>query len=104
VLVYLPLAVVACIVLARFWWNLPPGLRWPFACAAILFGGGSGGVEPVKASIASDEGVLSLRFYLAAAVSDSLEMIGLAVLLLTVLGELARRVGEVTVAFRRAPV
>jgi hypothetical protein len=104
VIVYLPLALAACIVLARFWWSLPPGLRWSFACAAVLFGGGSGGVELVKSSIASDEGVRSLHFYLAAAASDSLEMVGLTVLLLTVLGELARRVGEVTLAIQRAPV
>jgi hypothetical protein len=100
VVLYLPLALAVFLILARFWWNLPPALRWSFACAGVLFAGGSGGLELIKGSIASAEGQQTLRFYLAAAASDSLEMIGLAILLLTVLRELGRRAGQVSVAIR----
>jgi hypothetical protein len=98
VVVYLPLAVAVFVMLARFWWSLPRRLRWSFAWAGVLFGGGSGLVALLKGVIASDSGQQSLAFYLAAAVSDSLELVGLAILVLAVFEELARRAGKITVA------
>jgi hypothetical protein len=101
VVVYLPLALAVVVALVPFWWNLARPLRWSFAWAAVLFGGGAGLVTLVKGWIESDSGQDSLAFFLTAAASDSLELIGLAVLVLAVFNELAWRAGQITIALDR---
>jgi len=91
VLVYLPAAAVVAALLWRFLWSLPARTRGWFIAGLVLFGGGSGGIELLKSVAASKAGEHSLVFFLAAAVSDSLEEIGLAVFLVAALRELARR-------------
>jgi hypothetical protein len=100
VVVYGPAAVVGFVLLARFWWNMRSGLRRSLAWAGLLFGVGAAGFGLLKGSVADRWGTASLHFYLTSATSDSFEMIGMAVLLAAVLGELSRRAGEVTVSIR----
>jgi hypothetical protein len=103
VVVYLPAAAVAVACLARFWWSRPEGLRRSLALGGLLFGGGSGAFELVKGVVATDEGEHTLTFGLWAALSDSLEMIGLAILLLALLGELERRTRVVSLVLGGGP-
>src|SRR3954470_12962143 len=73
VLVYLPLVVVLAIVYFPFWRKLDARLRHRLLAAALLFAGGSGGIELVKGAI-YDDGRWSLSFGLVASLSDSLEL------------------------------
>src|SRR4051812_25998601 len=88
VLVYLPLVVVLAIVYFPFWRKLDARLRHRLLAAALLFAGGSGGIELVKGAI-YDDGRWSLSFGLVASLSDSLELIGLAILVTILLEHLA---------------
>jgi len=88
VLVYLPLIVVLAFVYFPFWRKLDARLRHRLLAAALLFAGGSGGIELVKGAI-YDDGRWSLSFGLVASLSDSLELIGLAILVTILLEHLA---------------
>jgi hypothetical protein len=101
VIVYLPAAMVIGVLFLPFVASLRRDLRTNLVLAGLLFGGGSGGVELVKAKMVHGAGEESLAFYLTTAVSDSLEMIGLAVLVVALLGELRRRAGSVELRFER---
>ena len=79
VLVYLPLLAILAVVYLPFWRNLPTRLRYGLLLAALLFAGGSAGIELVKGALYDDEH-WSLSFGLVASFSDSLELIGLAIL------------------------
>jgi hypothetical protein len=95
VLLYLPAALVVSVLFLPFVASLPRALRTQVVLAGLLFGGGSGGVELAKGAVVNSSGDESFTFYLTTAVSDSLEMIGLAVLIVALLGELRRRVASV---------
>jgi hypothetical protein len=84
IVVYLPLLVVVAIVYLPFWRNLARRLRYQLLAAAILFAGGSAGVELAKGALYDDD-QWSLTFGLVASVSDSLELIGLALLVAALL-------------------
>jgi hypothetical protein len=63
--------------------------------AAVLFAGGSGGLEFIKSQLDSVSGSNeTLRFKLVSAFSDSAEMLGLTVLVLTLLAYLTGRVSD----------
>ena len=95
ILLYLPVAAFAIAVLWRFVQTLSPATKKGFALGALLFIGGAGGIEIVKGALAEEFGQSSLRFSLAAAFSDSLEEIGLAVFLIAAIRELWSRVTAV---------
>jgi hypothetical protein len=88
VLIYLPLLAVLAVVYLPFWRSLGTRLRYRLLAAALLFAGGSGGIELVKGSLYED-GHWSLSFGLVASLSDSLELIGLAILVTILLEHLA---------------
>jgi len=88
VLVYLPLLAILAVVYLPFWRTLPTRLRYGLLLAAVLFAGGSGGIELVKGALYDDEH-WSLSFGLIASLSDSLELIGLAILVAILLEHLA---------------
>jgi len=88
VLVYLPLLAILAVVYLPFWRTLPTRLRYGLLIAAVLFAGGSGGIELVKGALYDDEH-WSLSFGLIASLSDSLELIGLAILVAILLEHLA---------------
>jgi hypothetical protein len=88
VLVYLPLVVVLAIVYLPFWRSLESRLRYRLLAAAVLFAGGSGGIELIKGAIYDDEH-WSLSYGLVASLSDSLELIGLVILVTILLEYLA---------------
>ena len=83
VLIYLPLVAVLAVVYLPFWWKLPQPLRRSTLIAALCLAGGSGGLELVKSSLHEDR--WTLQFGLLAAVSDSLELIGLGLLVTALL-------------------
>ena len=79
IVVYIPLVIALAVVYWPFWRKLPNPLRTQLLVAAILFGGGSGGIEVVKAKL-FDDSHWKLAYGLVAALSDSLEFLGLALL------------------------
>jgi hypothetical protein len=91
VIVYLPAALAVGVLFLPFLASLRREVQVKLVLAGVLFGGGSGGIELVKGTVVHSAGEESLAFYLTTAVSDSLEMIGLALLVATLLGELRRR-------------
>ncbi|MEY2420280.1 MAG: hypothetical protein QOI95_347 [Acidimicrobiaceae bacterium] len=93
ILVYGPAALVVACLLWRFALQLRPATRARFMAAAVLFGGGSGLLEPIK-GLAEET---TATFYFIAATSDSLEEIGLAVFLLAALRELQSRTPTIDV-------
>jgi hypothetical protein len=99
VLVYLPLLAVLAIVYLPFWRSLPSRLRYRLLVAALLFAGGSAGIELVKGAL-YDEERWSLSFGLVASLSDSLELIGLALLVSALLEHLVTLTRDVTLRLR----
>lgn len=91
IIVYLPIALLIGVRFLPFVLALRSDLRTRLVASGILFAGGSGGVEMLKGHFASSEGENSLRFLLTTALSDSLEMIGLAIFVGALLVELGRR-------------
>ncbi len=100
VLVYLPLLAALMVVYLPFWRRLANPLRTQLLVAAIGFAGGSGGIEFVKAEL-FDEHKWKLSFGLVASVSDSLELLGLAVLVTALLATIGRATNSVTLNFTR---
>ncbi len=98
VAIYLPLVVVIAIVYLPFWRKLPSRFRTELLVAAILFAGGSGGIELVKSALYEDDR-WTFTYGIVASISDSLELIGLALLATVLLRELAAAAGRVTVTF-----
>ena len=70
--------------------------------AAIAFAGGSGGIELVKSALFEDDH-WKLSFGLAASVSDSLELLGLALLVTALLTTLSRSAAAVTLTLDDGP-
>ena len=98
VLVYLPLLAVLMVVYLPFWRRLANPLRWQLLVAALGFAGGSGGIEFFKADLFDDRH-WKLSFGLVASVSDSLELLGLAVLVTALLATIGRATSSVTLNF-----
>ena len=84
ILVYLPLVAGLAIVYWPFWRKLADPFRMQLLVAAIAFGGGSGGIEFVKSQL-FDEHHWKLTYGLVASISDSLELLGLALLVTALL-------------------
>ena len=85
VLVFIPLTIAFGRVYLGFLGALPRPFRNLLLLAAAGFAGGSGGGELLKGAVSTRYGEQSLPFGLSAAVSDSLEMIGLAILVVALL-------------------
>ena len=100
VLVYLPLLAVLMVVYLPFWRRLANPLRTQLLVAAIGFAGGSGGTEFVKSELFDDR-KWKLSFGLVASTSDSLELLGLAVLVTALLATIGRATSSATVTFTR---
>jgi hypothetical protein len=88
IVVYVPLLAIIAVVYLPFWRSLGRRLRYRLLAAAVLFAGGSAGIEMAKGAIYDDD-KWSLAFGLVASLSDSLELIGLAILVTVLLDELA---------------
>lgn len=97
VLVYAPAAAAVFLVLLRYLSFLPSAVRTPMLLGGALYAGGAVLFEPIKSHFSDSAGENSLPFKLVAAASDSSEMIGLTILVVVLLGELARRAGAVAV-------
>ncbi|MEP6625028.1 MAG: hypothetical protein ABJC79_11330, partial [Acidimicrobiia bacterium] len=98
VVVYLPLVVALVFFYWPFWRKLANPFRTQLLLAAIGFAGGSGGIELVKSKL-YDEHHWKLSFALVASVSDSLELLGLALLVTALLTVLAGVTKGVLVTF-----
>jgi hypothetical protein len=83
-LLYLIVVLVLAVYLLPFLRRLQRPVLLRFMVAMVFFAGGSGGLEFIKGHLASGaSGDHGLSFKLVSAVSDSAELIGLAVLVLT---------------------
>lgn len=100
IVIYVPVLAVIAIAYFPWWRALPRQLRNGLLWAAILFAGGSAGVELAKGAL-YEEHDWGLKFGLVAAFSDSLEFIGLALLVAMLLREVASAPGAVTLGFER---
>lgn len=103
-IVYLPAVLAVFVILLRYLRYLRSALRWQLLVSGILYGGGALLFEPVKSHLSDSSGEGSLAFKLVAAVSDSCEMVGLTILAVLLLTEIARRVGAVAVVLAPDPV
>jgi hypothetical protein len=103
IVVYIPAAGAVLVILLRHLKALVPALRWPLLAGGGLYGGGAVLLEPVKSHFADGAGELSLPFKSVAWLSDSCEMVGLTLLVVVLLTELARRAGAVAVLFADVP-
>ena len=102
IVVYIPLVIALAVVYWPFWRKLPNPLRTQLLVAAILFGGGSGGIEVVKAEL-FDDNHWKLTYGLVAALSDSLEFLGLALLFTALLTTLRSVTAAVTITLDDHP-
>lgn len=100
IVVYVPALAVVAFVYFPWWRVLPHHLRNGLLWAALLFAGGSAGIELAKGAL-YDEHHWHLKFGLVAALSDSLELLGLGILVAMLLREVATSPRAVTVDFDR---
>lgn len=100
IVLYVPALAVVAVWYFPWWRALPRHLRNGLLWAAILFAGGSAGVELAKGAL-YEEHDWGLKFGLVAAFSDSLEFIGLGLLVAMLLREVASSPGAVTLDFDR---
>ncbi|MGZ4678259.1 MAG: hypothetical protein ACXVJ7_10785 [Acidimicrobiia bacterium] len=87
IVVYLPIVAVIAVVYLPFWRQLADRIRTRLLVAALLFAGGSAGIEVVK-GVVYDDDHWRLSFGLVASLSDTLEFIGLGLLVALLLREL----------------
>jgi hypothetical protein len=98
ILVYLPLIAALVVVYWPLWRKLANPFRTQLLVAAVLFAGGSGGIEVFKAAL-FDEDHWKLSFGLVASLSDSLELLGLALLVTALLTVVRSVIDSATVSF-----
>jgi hypothetical protein len=91
------------IAFARFLGQLPRATRRLVSAAAILFVGGAIGVDLVGASYSAVHGELNFTYALIATVEESLEMLGVAVLVYVLLGYVPVGLPDVLLRPRVAP-
>lgn len=99
VIIYLPLVVIFGLAYLKFFFHLPLRTRWLFLAAAIGYAGGSGGVELIKAQLASRIAMESVSYQLVALVSDTMECVGLIIFINALLHYLARYVNYIELDF-----
>jgi hypothetical protein len=80
-----------------FFLRLPVRSRWRFGGAAVLFLGGSLGVEMLSGVYADLHGVKGLGYALLTNLEESLELVGLVVFVWALLKHLEERYGEVRI-------
>jgi hypothetical protein len=79
------LALTAGVVYARFLWAMPARLSMLFLAAGGFYFGGALGMEMVSGAYAARNGIDSLTFEFISTVEESLEMLGLAILVYAIL-------------------
>lgn len=97
VAVYVPAGLAVMVYVAPLFRNLARATRRSLLGATLLFGGGAAVSALVKGEVVSDSGHESLSFYLVAATSDVVEMVGLAILVVVLVREVAARVGDIRI-------
>ena len=80
----------------RFWWQLPRAIRRQMAVAALIYVGGSMGMEEIGSRIYESLGKTSPWYLLEVVVEESMEMIGIALFIRTLATTLQARVGVIT--------
>ncbi|MDQ4131260.1 MAG: hypothetical protein M3133_09805 [Actinomycetota bacterium] len=103
-LVYVPLVVIFALAYLPFLRSLRPRQRLLFVAAGACYAGGSGGLEFLKSAAYTAAGYeVTLRFGLLAALSDSLQEVGLLVFIYALLVELTAHVEEVRLRLQTQP-
>jgi hypothetical protein len=103
-LLYAPAVVVIGIFLFRNLATMDPDIRKRLLPAGALFVGGALGLEPIKSSLSESTGDSGLAFRLTAAISDSLELAGLALLTGAMLIALSRITARFAFAIEEVPM
>lgn len=99
-LVYVPALLAIGLLLLRHVEHLAPPLRTRLLAAGFVYGLGAVVTEPLKSVLSDSFTEASLSFKLVAATSDSLELVGLALLVLVLLRELTGRTDRLLVDLR----
>ncbi|GAA5192183.1 hypothetical protein GCM10025772_20740 [Ferrimonas gelatinilytica] len=82
-------------VLFRFWWR-QERLRWSLLLAAVVFLSGALGVEALGGRYMEQHGAMDHSYRLMTQVEESLEMLGVLLLIRTLLSHLAKYHGTLT--------
>lgn len=69
----------------RFWLHLDPRTRWLFFLAAVLYVGGSIGLEMISARVYDARNGYSMRYWFVSSLEELCEMLGLIVFLFALL-------------------
>ena len=67
---------IFAIVSFRFWWRLPPRIRWLFALSALIYVGSALGIESIQGDFAQKYGDSSWAYDWAGVIEESGEMFG----------------------------
>jgi hypothetical protein len=98
---YVPMAAAVAVIVLRYLPFLERELMWRLVAGGAMYVLGTLALEPIKSELAESKGEGGLAFKLTAAVSDSMEMTGLTILVVILLAELARRTEVVGLLLRR---
>ena len=93
------LVIAVALIFMRFLLRLPSGTRRSFLLAALLYLGGSLGVELIGGAYEESHGRENLRYSMIATVEESLELAGLIVFIYALLAYISASYDEVRFAF-----
>ncbi|MBK6872866.1 MAG: hypothetical protein IPJ14_06985 [Kineosporiaceae bacterium] len=99
-IVYWPMAAMASIVLVRYLRTMHPRVRRLLLPGGVLYVTGAILIEPVKSELADRFGEGTIQMEMAAALSDSMQLIGLALLVGSLLTALSLLTPEIRLSLR----
>ncbi len=99
VIVGIPIAFFVLLVFIKFFLNLPENMRFLFLLSGVLFVGGAIGMELVDGWYASINGTDNLVYDLLTTIEETLEMLGVAVFIYSLLSYIKINFGEIVIHF-----
>ncbi len=97
------LVLLLAILLFRFWWNLPPKTRLYFMIAAVMFLGGSFGLELIESKHSEIYGIDTLTYIVLVTIEESLEMLGVIVFIKALFSYITEIFGELQLQLDNSP-
>lgn len=95
--VYLPVLLLVAILALPGLRHLESRFRWRLLAAGGVYGIGAVAMEPFKSRLSEETSEAGLGFHLVAALSDSLQVIGLALLIILLTRHIGRHCDRITV-------
>ncbi len=95
--VYVPVLVLVALLVLPGLRHLAAPLRWRLLAAGGVYGVGAVAMEPFKSRLSEETSEAGLGFHLVAAVSDSLQIIGLALLIALLTRQIRRQLERITI-------